>query len=347
VSSGAGIKENKFKEIVEQVAGVGYQRHADTLVKHAGLNLPDAKRTIKQLPPLVGEKARSAIVISAGPSVYKRNSIKRIAAQGFRGSVIAVDGAYIACLKAGLIPDFVLTLDPHPSRIVRWFGDHDFEKHAEADDYFARQDLDMAFRKNSIEQNQEHIKLVDQQGHLSRFIIASSAPRNVVKRLKEAKGDLYWWNPLVDDPKRPDSLTKRIYAINKLPCMATGGTVGTASWVFANSILKIPRIGLVGMDFGYYYDTPKEKTQTYYELIHHLEGDSDIDQCFMDFEFPLTKEKFYTDPTYYWYRRNFLGLLEKKTSETYNCTEAGTLFSENIQCVNLDSFLGSMRGERA
>ena len=63
----------------------------------------------------------------------------------------------------------------------------------------------------------------------------------------------------------------------------------------------------------------------------------------MDFEFPLTKEKFYTDPTYFWYRRNFLELLSQSKKPTFNCTEGGTLFDEKLQCVNLDDFLKTAR----
>ena len=121
--------------------------------------------------------------------------------------------------------------------------------------------------------------------------------------------------------------------------MNTGGTVGTAAWVFANSILKIPAIGLVGMDFGYYADTPIEKTQTYYELIEHLGGKEQLDQCFSEYEFPLTKEKFYTDPTYYWYRKNFLELFEQSTSKVFNCTEGGTLIDKRIPCIMLEDFV--------
>ncbi|MBL8013708.1 MAG: motility associated factor glycosyltransferase family protein, partial [Candidatus Omnitrophica bacterium] len=318
----------QFNDIVGKITGIGLDIHKNALVNHAKLNLPDVRTSIKHLDPLKGKKSESAIVISAGPSVHRRQSLKRILDAKYQGSLIAVDGAYIACLKIGLVPDYVLTLDPHLTRIVRWFGDPDFEKHTAGDDYFARQDLDIEFRKNTIEQNKMHIKLVNEMGHLTRAIVASTAPRNVIARIKEARLDMYWWNPLVDNPSSQESITRQMYNINKMPCMNTGGTVGTAAWVFANSILKIPQIAIVGMDLGYYADTPKEKTQTFYELHHHLaEGDS-IDSCFVDFEFPLTGEKFYIDPTYYWYRQNFLELFNQSKSQTYNCTEGGTLFAD-------------------
>src|SRR5205814_2311098 len=117
------------------------------------------------------------------------------------------------------------------------------------------------------------------------------------------------WNPLVDDPHSNNSLTKRLYNINKLPALNTGGNVGTAAWVFAASILKIQRIGLVGMDLGYYADTPFAMTQTYPQIVEYNGSTQNLEKYFINFTFPLTKEKFYTDVTYYWYRKNFLELL--------------------------------------
>ncbi len=329
----------KFTAIVDEITSVGLNVHKNTLVEHARSNAPYVKRSIKQLPALTGSKLESAIVISAGPSVHRRSTLKRIFDAGYKGTLVAVDGAYIACLKAGLIPDYVLTLDPHPKRMVRWFGDPDFEKNSFGDDYFARQDLDLDFRKNSIAQNKGHIKLVDDHAKSgTMMIVASSAPRNVVERLSQAGYDMYWWNPLVDNPRDQGSITRQIYDINGLPCLNTGGTVGTAAWVFTHSILKISEIALTGMDLGYYADVPREKTQTFYELHHHIK-EGEIDSCFVDFEFPLTGEKFYTDPTYFWYRRNFLELFLLSKSRTVNCTEGGTLFDERLKCTTLDDFL--------
>ena len=326
---------------MNQITDIGVKSHTRLILENARRNLSAVKKSLRDLPRLSDEKSRSAIVISAGPSVHKQNSIKKILSSGYQGTIIAVDGAYIACLKAGLFPDFVLTLDPHPTRIVRWFGDPDFIKHSERDDYFARQDLDVEFRKNTIEQNKYHIQLVNQHGFRTRAIVSCSAPRNVVQRVEEARFDAYWWNPLVDDPRESESITRQLYNLNKLPCMNTGGTVGTAAWVFADAILKIPSIALVGMDLGYYTATPFTQTQMYYEMINHFGGKEGIEECFVHFTFPLTGEQFYTDPTYFWYRKNFLELLQKARSQTFNCTEGGTLFGENVKCISLDEFLNN------
>ncbi len=328
-----------FERVVEEIAQVGFKHHRQTLLEHALINAPQAKQSIKDLPDLKGPKARSAIVISAGPSVHRQHSLKRIKDLNYPGTLICVDGAFIAALKAGLIPDFVMALDPHRRRPVRWFGDHDFEKNTADDDYFARQDLDVEFRKNTIAQNKLHIELVNTYGPKTKAIVASCAAANVVGRIQESGMDAYWWNPLVDDPHTPGSITRAMYDINRLPCLNTGGNVGTAAWVFADSFLKIPEIALVGMDFGYYGDLPFEKTQTFYELHQYLQNAESVESLFVEYDFPLTGETFYTDPTYYWYRKNFLELFLLARGRTYNCTEGGTLFHEKMPCLSLDDFI--------
>ncbi|MCA9406654.1 MAG: DUF115 domain-containing protein, partial [Candidatus Omnitrophica bacterium] len=184
-----------FDTLINQISEIGLKRHAKDLIEHAQTNLSFMKQTVKDVPLPQGEKAKSGIIISAGPSVKRQKSIQRILDAGYKGTVIAVDGAFIACLKAGLSPDYVLTLDPHKTRIVRWFGDHNFEEHTRHDDYFTRQDLDVDFRKNSIEHNEKNIELVNEKGRLTKAIISTSSPKNVVQRLQEANVNMYWWNP--------------------------------------------------------------------------------------------------------------------------------------------------------
>jgi hypothetical protein len=334
----------EFSALVEAIPAIGFERHAASLIENARRNAGRAMRSIKTLKPLEGPKRESGIVMSAGPSLTKRNMVRRILEAGYPGTLLCVDGAYTACLKEGLIPDFVMTLDPHPTRTVRWFGDPDFEKSAENDDYFARQDLDIEFRKNSCEHNRKNIELVNRYAPWSRMIVSACSSPNVVERLAAARADMHWYNPLVDDPSEPESLTRAMHRMNRLPCINTGGTVGTAAWVFASTVLKIRHVAVVGMDFGYPEERSWKETQTYYELVDRLGGEEGVENYFVESVFPLTGERFYTDPTYYWYRQNFLELLSKAPySETVNCTEGGTLI-DGIACVSLDAFLAEHGG---
>ena len=329
-----------FESIVEKIPDMGKSYHQETLLRQAARNRPFVEKSIRDLPKRSGPKQASCIIVSAGPSVRRKKSIRRIKASQYQGSIIAVDGAYVACLEEGLFPDFVMAMDPHPTRVVRWFGDPNLEKNSVNDDYFKRQDLDVEFRNNATEKNQRNIDWVNRYACRSNVIACTVLhTETVVARMHEAKFPLYWWNPLVDDPENKNSLTKQLYDINPVACLNTGGTVGNAAWVFAHDILQIPSIALVGMDYGYYGDTPIEQTQTYYELKDHVEKEEDLKKCFISYTFPLTGERFYTDPTYFWYRQNLLELLEGSKSVTVNCTEGGTLIDDRVPAVSLDQYL--------
>ncbi|MBI2027723.1 MAG: DUF115 domain-containing protein [Deltaproteobacteria bacterium] len=330
-----------FSRIVDEMPQTGKKTHAAVIVKHAKFNQPYVRQNLNHLKPLPLIKSQSAIVVSAGPSVRRKKSLEKIKKSNYQGTVICVDGSYIACLQAGIIPDFVLSLDPHPTRMVRWFGDPHFLEHIQNDDYFDRQDLNIEFRNNSLAQNEKNIALVNKLAPQTIAIVSTTTPENMRQRILEAQFPCFWWNPLVDDPSHPKSLTRKLYDINPIPCLNTGGNVGTSAWVFACEILKIPKIALVGMDFGYYEETPFEQTQTYYELLARIPRQEKISECFKYFKFPLTKEIFYIDPPYYWYRNNFLDLFPLSKSETLNCTEGGTLFHEKMLCTHLESFLKS------
>jgi len=331
----------EFDSLVKKIPDIGYDWHKKDLLINANLNKHFIGMSIKELPEINEIKKDSCIIISAGPSVHKQQSIKKILDSSYTGTIIAVDGSYASCLKAGLFPDYVITMDPHLSRVVRWFGDPDFEKHTLNDDYFARQDLDLDFRDNSISHNKEIIDLVDKYSHRSKLLIASTSSSAVVNRVINTNfDDIYWYNPLVDDPDNNNSITRKLWDLNKLPCINTGGTVGTVSWVIAAAHIKINTIGLVGMDFGYHNDIPFNETQTYYELIDYVGSDIDFKKYFLFTEYPISGILYYTDPTYYWYKKNFLEIIDKVSDvRTFNCTDGGTLVEDKIILISLNDYL--------
>ena len=213
--------------------------------------------------------------------------------------------------------------------MVRWFGDPDLEANLEGDDYFSRQDLDVAFRENQLAENQKNIDLINSNPG-QKVVICSTSPRNVVKRLQDANHALYWFCPLVDS----GSLTDQLKAITGLPALNTGGTVGTAAWVLSQ-YLGCQNVAVVGMDLGYYMDTPRAQTQNYHSLKARVEN---IEDYYITMTYP-TGEQFYTDPTYYWYRSNILDLLDGR--QLYNCTGGGTLFGPGIINCEIEQWLAS------
>ena len=282
-----------------------------------------------------------ALVIAAGPSVHRSDTARIIKESGFKGVIIATESAMAWCLRHGILPHLVVTLDPHPERIVRWFGDPTLTDEALAqDDYFARQDMDPKFREDQLRFNRELLGLINKFGPDIRIAVASSASPAVVGRVRESGMAVYWWNPMYDDYDIEDSLTGRIHALNGLPCVNAGGNVGSACWVFAHAVLRKRRVGLVGMDFGYYADTTYHQTQ-YYKEILELVGPDRLDEVFMRILNPYLGREFYTDPAYLWYRDAFVEMAQQAECKTFNCTGGGILFGPGIEWTTLPEFLSS------
>ena len=114
---------------------------------------------------------------------------------------MAADGALGACLRAGVVPHVVVSVDPHPERIVRWFGDPALTE-VPADDYFRRQEMDPVQREDELRANRALVELVDTYGPKMKVAAATSAAPAVVERCEQAGMELYWWNPMYDDYER-------------------------------------------------------------------------------------------------------------------------------------------------
>lgn len=277
----------------------------------------------------------SAIVIAAGPSLHRRGTIRRILEGRYQGVVVATDGALNHCLREGLVPDYVVSVDPHPTRIVRWFGDPEFESRA-ADGYFARQELDPEFTRNEREVNQRAIELVDRHGPQLTAVLATSVSPTVTRRVLQARMPVFWWNPMYDDYELPDSITRQAQAIAAVPSMISGGNCGTAAWVFAGAVLEASTVAVTGMDLGYAPGTPPTHTQ-YAEELQDILGD-EFGEAFIHVQNPH-QEAWFTDPTYWWYRQTFLELAALAPFRTLNCTEGGVLFGDSVEWSSLDHFL--------
>ena len=328
------------KRLVGQMAELTVLRSAQIALANAKENQAHVRLTVSDLAANASRLAPgdSAVVVAAGPSLHRRNPIQQLRERGYDGTILAADGALGYCLRNGVVPHFVVTLDPHASRICRWFGDPQLETRPD-DDYFRRQDLDPHLGTDERVRNRELVELVDRHGPSMSAIICTSVAPNVTRRCLESGMTLYWWNPLLDDVERPDSFTRRLYQMNRLPCMVSGGNVGAAAWVAANQILRKPEIAMVGMDFSYAPGTPIEKMQYFKELVE-LFGDL-AHEAIISVKNPHLNETWLTDPAYYWYRDSFLDLVGQAPGVTYNCSEGGIVFGKGIEWRPLQDFLAA------
>jgi len=324
------------RRIARRLSDATFERVAAVGAENAAVNRPRIERSLLELAEERLGTGKAAVVIGAGPSLYRRRSLERLAAADFTGAIVAVDSALGACLRQGIVPHVVVTVDPHHERIVRWFGDPAMMV-APADDYFRRQEMDPHQAEDEIAANRALVELVDRYGREIRVAIATSAAPAVVDRCEAAGMRLYWWNPMYDDYDKPGSLSRRLWEANGLPCLNGGGNVGTAAWVLTHAALGKRRIGLVGIDLGYAPGTPYEKTQYFPELVELLGARHR--EAFIHTENPVTREMWFSDPAYHWFREVFLEMAREADCQTFNCTEGGLLFGEGVITSTLDAFL--------
>ena len=321
-------------ELASRLAEATLLKTGDVALDNARANLPHLRKPIEDVVAL--PEGDAAVVISAGPSLARRNPVELLKRSGFRGTTIAVDGSLGFCLRNDFVPDWVVCLDPHPYRILRWFGDPDLDKRP-ADDYFGRQEFDREHAIDEIRANRKLLDLVDRNGHAIRVALATGVAPEVTERCLAAGMEIYWWNPLHDDPDAEGSLSRRVFELNRVPCMVAGGNCGTAAWIFAHAVLGAKRVALTGMDLGYAPGTPLERTEYYPELVELL-GDR-AREALIDIHNPHLGETWISDPTFYWFREVFIELSRDAACRTFNCTEGGTLFHESIPFVPLAEFL--------
>jgi len=315
---------------------IGEAAMANALANRAHLR---RGRSIAELRGATFGKQPRAIVVAAGPSIHRQDTMARLAACGFDGIVIATDSALLRCLRAGILPDLVVTVDPHDESIVRWFGDPELDQARIADDYFRRQDMDDLFR-DELRTNRELLDLMARHGRGIRLALCTSAGPRVVERAIACGMEIYWFNPMLDDPLASDGRSRRLMRETGLPCINGGGNVGTACWMIADAVLGVRSVALTGVDFSYYDETPYLNTQYYHEACA-LVGEEGLDALFPRIFNPHVGRWFFTDPAYLWFREVFLELVSESACETWNCTDGGILFGPTIRSAPIESFVRS------
>ncbi len=327
-------------ELVADMGKITLNRIGEVGIANARSNLAmlDRGKSLRALRDIQIGEGDQAMIIAAGPSIHRGNAGEQLLTSGFNGAIIATDSAMRYCLRQGIVPDLVVTLDPHSKRIVRWFGDPDLKQSdLDADDYFSRQDMDRAFA-DEMRANEEILGLLDRYGKRIRLALSTSASPAVVNRAIQTGMEIFWWNPMYDDPDNEQGITRQLFEMNGLPCMNAGGNVGAACWMMADAVLDKKHVGLVGVDLSYYDGTPYRNTQYYHEAVD-LVGEANLDSLYVRIFNPHLQKWFFTDPAYLWYRNIFLEMAGEADCVTYNCTEGGILFGEKIIFVPLADFL--------
>lgn len=279
-------------------------------------NLPEIRRggskTIADLVPNrpnLDEPEGGAIVIGRGPSVFKRGHLKVLAESDYRGTVICTDGILIDALKAGVTPDkyrnfLSVTVDGNRERIVKWYDD----------------------------------PLVDEHGKGIKAVLSTNVAPNVYERCRKAGAEVYWFHPLFDDYRSNESFSKLMTLMTTTeehghgaPKVACGGNTGSTCWVLSHALLRHKCTALIGIDFGYPEGTSLQDTHYFSSMMQGAGGDMRIVQSAYREVVNPSGEKAMADLVFWHYREAFLEMTHDVNPkfETWNCTEGGTLFSND------------------
>lgn len=279
-------------------------------------NLPEmnklGSKTIADLVPKrqnLDEPEGSAIVIGRGPSVFKKNHLKMLAGSDYRGTVICTDGIMIDALKAGVTPNkyrnfLSVTVDGNRERIVKWYDD----------------------------------PLVDEHGGGIKVCLSTNVAHNVYERCIAAGTGVYWFHPMFDDYRSNESFSKIMTLMTTteehkrgIPKVSCGGNTGATSWVISHALLRHSPICLIGIDLGYPEGTPLEQTHYFSGLMEAARGDvGSVKSAYREVVNP-NGEKAMADVVFWHYREAFIELARdvNQKFDTWNCTEGGTLFSDD------------------
>lgn len=266
--------------------------------------------TIKALVPKEAEADPNvilgpAIVVGRGPSIFKHKHLDLLGKKGFKGAIIASDGALIECLKRGVIPTHVVSVDGNREKIWKWY-DH---------------------------------PLVDKYGSGIKAMLCCMVANSTLKRIEQAGMPHYWFNPQFDDYRQNESWTRmqmHLTSTDKYPngvCnVSCGGNAGATAWVMATQLLRRSPTALIGLDMGYPVDTPFESTSYYNQMMEGAGGNVPL---VLNAYRKIHNSRFdcdgMLDPVFSQYRDSFFNLLKQTRPEirTVNVTEGGCLFSDD------------------
>jgi hypothetical protein len=290
-------------------------------------NIPELRsgNTITELVPVDPEKHNGpSLIVGAGPSIWKHKHLDllqdAIKSGKYKGIVCATDKMLVPLLERNIIPEFTVGVDGSP--IIKKFYDH---------------------------------PLVEKYGPQIKAVLSSTTDRIVTDVCIKNKVNIYWFNPLYDDPFRSNEsftkLQRLMTTTEKHPqgvvAMCCGGNCGCAAWTISHTLLRRANIALIGIDMGYPEGTNLEETP-YFSCITQCEHPAAVvDRFYGKIYNPAFKTYCFVDKIFSKYRESWRSAALKLPAhiKTYNCSEEGSLFGERIICEKFSVWLKSVEGQ--
>lgn len=308
-----GTKDNLLKTWVqnfgENCSRIRRGKSLDALVPPDAVEID--KGTMK--PP------GSAIIVGRGPSIFEKKHLELLAESDYHGCVICTDGSLIDTLKAGVVPDdgrevIAVTVDGNREKIWKWYDD----------------------------------PIVDKYGPNLKVILSTTAAVNVAERIEKTGAQIFWFLPIHDDFRMPQSFTEmqRMMTATEqnqkgVIMSQAGGHAGATAYIQSWALLRRSPVALIGLNLGYTKDTKLESTYYWPGLMESAKGDVAAVRSVYKTVVDPNGEPAIMDPVFLHYQEAFLNLVQMQPwwVRLINCTEGGAIFGRGIEWWPFKKFL--------
>jgi len=290
--SGLSIAE----QINQKTGEIYFKMWMDNLA----MNISNLKKfnCISKLPKAT---KKAAIVVGAGPSFTNKNHIKLLK-KVKNISIFTTDLMLIPLLKAGITPDYVVSIDGL-KKVADLYKDPLVNKKISTKAIFA-------------------------------VTVAPEVP-------SVFPGDIYFYTPMVDDINQSISATNAISYLSETSVIESGGNVGI-SCINIAYYLGYKNIICVGLDLGYSTKKDVEESSHYIDIKEEdssMNIEKYMDLFVIEGYNTGFKVKYYTDLAWKPQIDNVLERAKKMFKEgvnIINATEGGALHGEGITYIKLD-----------
>ena len=244
-----------------------------------------------------------AIIVGAGPSIYKNNHLEALAKSNFKGLIFSTDRMLKPCIDCGIEPTYACSVDG---------------------------DIKIA----------DFYKKLPTKIKTKILLCATTINPLVVQTISEQNLDIYWFLSMLDNPyKSMVSLTRAMhYMTDGKFILQTPAQVGATLWNIALCFTCTPII-LLGFDFSYSDLNPKSSLY-YNHFLELCKGDEEKVKSFYKIgENPHFKNIHLVDGIWLMYKELFMLLINSAPCETINCTGGGSLWGGKIKSMTLEEAL--------
>jgi len=252
-------------------------------------------------------KNTPALVIGAGPTLYRNKHLELLAEKGFDGHIFATDAVLKDCLEHGIVPDYVIFVDP--SEKIYPFIDHD---------------------------------IVDKYADKLTAIMNVIMHPSVVERWK---GDIMWYQVFIEEIIGPN-VTFTLQQLTHTTALMSAGHSASIGWSTA-AIKNYNPIVSIGLDLSFPPDMSIEESRIFEYYLKSNAGNREktldaLEECYKHYH-----HKFFNTDCYYEIifgaytecSKRILQTLNSTGIRIINCTEGGTLEGEGIECMWFADYL--------